>query len=562
MTLRLSRSVRWLMAALLLLCAGGVLAQPTSRIRGTNRHYRAGDWTTWSSMRHVRHICLSQERLYLATTGGIGCYNFFSQQWEEPYTVSSGLASADIGLVAWDESSGFLWCTQSQGISYLGPASGVWSNLFYDETGFYDREIVRSIGFGSDQQVHLITSRGRRLAAYGAGGVFEWNDGPPPEVRIKWFGEAAAVDQPPPHLFLPPGYYYDEQERVITDGHARRYPLTCWLRDDWNTLWIGTWGLGAARVDLVSAHYQGLPYGLRDDAVDVLAFDDGALWLGGDQGQAGAGGITRWEIGSRDPEYYEPRYITGFSDDRITAMAFDEESLWFGTRNGLTRYDMQRRSWRTLSQVDHLSDPRINYLHSDEEYLWVASEAGLSRLHKATAGRRDSLVVDIIDRRQLGDLRISFLASQGDTLWVGTEWGLYWYDTRADSGDFYGDGFFPANQEIHAVACYGDEVWFGTSYGIAGFDARSGEWFAPPGQRQERLGEIHWMEADGFSVWAAGERGVHRYDRAGLRWIDYGMEDGLPAQEVRTLRIDGDYIWFGSSYGLTRFYWNAPYRID
>jgi len=70
------------------------------------------------------------------------------------------------------------------------------------------------------------------------------------------------------------------------------------------------------------------------------------------------------------------------------------------------------------------------------------------------------------------------------------------------------------------------------------------------------------MEADGFSVWAAGERGVHRYDRAGLRWIDYGMEDGLPAQEVRTLRIDGDYIWFGSSYGLTRFYWNAPYRID
>jgi len=562
MALRMNRGGSWLTAVLILLWVAGAAAQSEGRIRGTNRHYRHGDWTTWSSMRHIRHLCLSQERLYLATTGGIGCFNFFSQQWEEPHTVSSGLASADIGLVAWDENSGFLWCTQSEGISYLGPASGVWTNLFYDEIGFYDRESVSSIGFGVNHQIFLVTSRGRSLAGHSNGGGFEWGATPRPEEEVKWFGEAAAVDPPPPHLFLPPGYYYDEQERVITDSHGRRYPLTCWLRDAWNTLWIGTWGLGAARVDLVSARFEALPYGLWDDAVDVLAFDQGALWAGGDQGQTGGGGLTRWEIGIRNPEYYEPRYITGFSDDRITAMAFDEEAFWFGTRNGLTRYDLDRRSWRTLSQVDHLSDPRITHLYLDEEYLWVASEAGLSRILKASAGRRDSLVVDIIDPRQLGDLRISFLAPQGDTLWVGTEYGLYWYNVSADSGEFYGDGFFPANQEIDAVVCYGDEVWFGTSYGIAGFNARNGEWFAPPAQRLERLGRIFWMEVDGFSVWAAGERGVQRYDREGLRWIRYSMEDGLPAQEIRTLRIDGDYVWFGSSRGLTLFYWNAPYRID
>jgi ligand-binding sensor domain-containing protein len=541
---------------------GTAQSAPDVRIRGTNRHYRSGDWGTWSSTRHIRHICLSADRVYFATTGGITCFNPFSQRWEEPFTVSSGLASADAELVAYDENSGFLWCVQSEGISYLGPASQAWTNLFYDEIGFSRDERATSLGFGSDRKVYLPTNTGRLFAAYGTNGQFEAAPEPGPDIEVKWFGEREAKEPPPPYLFLPQGFWYDEQARVISDIHSRKFPLTFWLRDPWHNLWISTWGLGAARVDLLSSRYQPLPFGLWDDAVDYLAYDQNALWLGGEQKHEGPAGLTKWEVGSRDPEYFEPRFITGFSDDRITAMAFDDNHLWFGTKNGLTRYDLNKRIWRTYSEVDHLSDPRITDLYLDSLYIWVASEAGLSRIKQSTVGKKDSLAIEIIDYRNLGRLSISNLAACGDTLWVGSEYGLYFYDMKADSGAFWRGGFFQASQAIEAVACYANEVWFGTGQGIAGFDARTGEWFAPPAQRLESSGRINWMDADEYSVWVACEQGVLRYDRAGKRWIHYTMEDGLPAQEINSLLLAGDYIWFGSSSGLTLFYWNAPYRID
>ena len=272
------------------------------------------------------------------------------------------------------------------------------------------------------------------LAAYGTSGQFEPAAPPDSGIEVKWFGQAAAEEPPPPHLFLPQGYWYDDQKRVISDIHSRRFPLTFWLRDSWNNLWIATWGLGAAHVDLLSSRYQPLPFGLWNDSVEIMAYDQDALWLGGTQEDAGSSGLTKWEVGSREPEYLEPRFITGFSDDRITAMAFDDHNLWFGTRNGLTRYDLNKDIWRSYSQVDHLSDPRITDLYLDDLYLWVASEAGLSRILKSSVGKKDSLVVEIIDFPRLGRMHISFFAPQGDTLWAGTDFGLYYYNSSTTAG--------------------------------------------------------------------------------------------------------------------------------
>ncbi|HPR86430.1 MAG TPA: hypothetical protein PL181_00265 [bacterium] len=547
---------------LLLLAAVTLPGLAEERIRGTNRHYREGDWTTWSSLRYIRQLCVAPDRIYFATTGGIGCYNPLSQRWETPQTVSSGLASADIDLVAFDENSGFLWCVQQEGLSYLGPASRIWTNLFYDELGFHFEERAVALGFGSDHFLYGITSAGRAFASYGTSGSLEWDRSPGAEVTVQWYRRTAAPEPPLPHLFVPPGYFYDDQARAITDLHNRRFPLTFWQQDSWNSLWVATWGLGAARVDLLTGRYQPLPYGLWDDAVAAMAWDQETLWVGGDQNLQGFGGMTRWQVDRSDPEFIEPRYLTGFGDDRITAMAFDSRYLWFGTRNGLTRYDQQHDSWRTLGQAEHLPDARITHLCMDQEYLWIATASGLARLRTFALGKKDSLAIDQIDLRRLGSLRISFLAPQGDTLWVGTETGLYGYNTRTDSGFFYSEGFFPVQQPIDAVACWGDEVWFGTAAGIAGFNTRTGTWFAPPAQRLESAGTIHWMEADEASVWVASDQGVLRYDRAGLRWIQYGREDGLPDPEVLTLMREGDHIWFGTPRGLTLFYWNAPYRID
>ena len=68
--------------------------------------------------------------------------------------------------------------------------------------------------------------------------------------------------------------------------------------------------------------------------------------------------------------------------------------------------------------------------------------------------------------------------------------------------------------------------------------------------------------ADEAVVWAGTNKGVLKYDREREIWIQYTREDGLLSDMVNVILPDGDYVWFGTPRGLTRFYWNAPNRID
>ena len=132
--------------------------QAEIRIRETNRHYQQGDWITYSTTRFIRNISIGERYVYFATTGGITRYNFFSNKWDFPWTISNGLADNNISLVAKDSNTGFLWCTHELGISYLEPASQLWFNFFYDEIGFDYNDYVTSIGFGDDRQIYLVTA--------------------------------------------------------------------------------------------------------------------------------------------------------------------------------------------------------------------------------------------------------------------------------------------------------------------------------------------------------------------------------------------------------------------
>ena len=60
----------------------------------------------------------------------------------------------------------------------------------------------------------------------------------------------------------------------------------------------------------------------------------------------------------------------------------------------------------------------------------------------------------------------------------------------------------------------------------------------------------------------ATEDGVYKYDLHGQRWRHFGVRDGLVGSRVYDILLDGDYVWFGTNRGLTRFYWNNPYRAD
>ncbi len=552
----------WVWASVLTIlvgCQTAGFAQSEKR-RGTNRAYSQGDWVTYSVTRFVRDISIGYEYVYHATTGGITRFQHYQNSWDYPWTTSNGLADNNIFLVAFDFNTNKLWCVSQYAISHLEPASQTWSNIYFDEIGLRRNERIRSLGFGNDRRIYLATSSGGWYASDAVNTYFS-SIQPPSDVSIVWHGQRDAKKGSLPNLFMSENRRFDSDRLVIQDYKLREFEVTCWEQDEWQNIWIGTWGLGAGRGDLTTFTLTMMPYGLWDSAVDALEREQDALWIGGVQNDnQDYPGVTFWDVAD-SPRYYEPYFMTGFDSGNITTIHQDNNFLWFGTPSGLVRFDLVKNSSETFTVVDNLVDNYVEDVVASQEYIWVATRGGVSRIEKSDA-YKDSLRIKNVLYPQLGNIRVFDLEYQFNLLWMATEYGVFVYDTETETGGFYTGVEGPANQRTFAITCFENEVWFGSEEGISAFNIKTKEWLDPPARLYETDARIHRMVASKEAVWAATSQGVFKYDRFGQRWTTFTVQDGLPTDSVRSLLLDGDYIWFGSERGITHFYWNSPYRVD
>lgn len=538
-----------------------VFAAENIRISGTNVDYDIGDWITWSTTRYVRDIDLGQEFVYYATTGGITRFHFYEKEWYFPWTISNGLSSMDIYTVGYDRTTGYLWCVTSNSVSYQEPATQYWTNIFFDELGLRQRDRITSLGFGDDNRIYLVSSRSAWFRSDNNFINFSPVSRPSRNDIIKWRGGKRRNLSKLPHLYMQPGYFFDERNRVIDDTDLRHYKITCWIQDDWQNLWLGTWGLGTGHADLVSYNLELKPHGLWSPAVDAIAEQNKALWIAGVQNERESTGITKWNPFEKAPKYFEPYLITGFHNENITSIAVDGDLIWFGTQNGLTWYNQVKDIWRTFTVADNLIDNRILDVVVDDRSVWVATVNGASRIIKSTVGT-DSTRIQLVEYPDLRNISIRDLDQQDDLLWMATEFGIYIYDKTEQSGEFYAGIEGPSGRECFAVSCHQDEVWIGTVEGVSAFNTKTDTWLDPPARHYDMSHHINRILAADKAVWVATNNGLYKYDRARQRWVHYLVEDGLPTNKVYSLYLAGDYIWLGHLKGITRFYWNSPYRID
>ena len=531
------------------------------RIYETNRAYRQGDWVTYGVSRFVRHIAVGEPYVYFATTGGITRMNMFSLQWDTPWTVSNGLASNNVYLVAKDRNTGFLWAVTDVGVSRQEPALERWFNVFYDELGLTRNETVISIGFGDNRQVYLVTSDNRWLVSDNTSADFAPIQPLFSDEFIRWYGHREARSGDLPHFFMDGGYLFNNTRRYIDDLQFRHWPITHWLRDEWHTLWLATWGLGVGRGDLNTMRLELYPFGLWDDAVDAIARDGGSFWLGGMQESREPSGVTEWRGGAAAPSFYEPQLITGFTSDQVTAVAADARFVWFGTRHGLTFFDKHRNRWRTLTVADRLTNDEVNQVVVDGPHVWAATASGLCRIERQSV-TGDSVRVQHIKPAALRTIKVYDAAVQENLIWLATEFGVYVYDQTTDEGGFYKGIDGPFDRTVYAVSVWNDEVWFGARDGIFAFDSATKEWLDPPAKYYRTDAGINRILATRQAVWVATNGGLLKYDREQARWVEFSVADGLADDRVYSLLLDGDYLYIGGASGLTRFYWNAPYRID
>jgi hypothetical protein len=546
---------------LLLTVSINLTAEENTRISGTNRDYNVGDWITWSTTRYVRDLDMGNEFVYYATTGGVTRYNFYEKKWYFPWTISNGLSSMNIHVVGFDKNTGYLWCITGNSISYQEPATNYWSNIFFDELGLGYSDRITSLGFGDDNKIYLISSRSDWYRSDNTFIDFTLINKPGREDFIRWRGGKRRRLSKLPHLYMEPGFFFDERNRVIDDVDLRHYDITCWLQDEWQNLYLGTWGLGTGHANLVTYNLELRRHGLWSPAVDAIGAHYETLWIGGVQDERESAGITKWTPFDSQPEYFEPYLLTGFHNENITAIAADENLIWFGTLDGLTRHNLSKDIWRTYTVADNLVDNRIQDVVLDDTTVWVATVNGVSRIDKATVGT-DSTRIQLVDYPALRNISVRDLDQHYNLLWMATEFGIYVYDKAEQSGGFYSGVEGPSGRECFAVSCFEDEVWFGGVEGVSAFNVKSETWLAPPAKHYEMSHQINRILAAEKAVWVATADGVYKFDRERERWVRFGIEDGLPTTKVFSLHLSGDYIWLGTLSGITRFYWNSPYRID
>jgi hypothetical protein len=511
--------------------------------------YRPGDWTTWPSVRFVTSIALDYERVYFGTTNGIAVYNFYQNDWEPAVTWSDGLENDSIRDVLFDFKTGSLWCITEQGVSCREEASRRWINYRREETG---QSVPISLGEGRTY-LWLKGSAGITLVDRFTA-VFRQSGEQESEAdEVQWDNPSSTRSVS--DFFLDPGYFTPEQN-IIQDGHLRRYPVTTAFADRFQSLWIGTWGLGAAVADLKTLRLKFLPFGPYVADVEAMAWDGECMWIGGTGGDRETGAVSRWNMETGKWDYFESLLDPGLRSDAVTAVLPLDGEVWFGTRDGLARYDRRSGSWRTFGVHQNLWDDGITCLAAQDSVLWVGTQLGINRV------LLKPMIIEQVRDPRLMRRMIYDLKPDGADVWAGTELGIFRRD--AESGKWQPVPGYPgmAPLEVTAVSVYGDEVWFGTDDGVEMLDQASGVWKGFPAAHFPTDENMHVILADSQAVWAGTDNGVLKYNREEDRWRLFSTEDGLAGNSVRWILPDGDTIWFGTDRGLTRFYWNAPYRMD
>lgn len=537
------------------------------KIRETNPNYQEGDWISYSVARYVTSVAVGDQYVYFGTLqSGITRYDVFRNSWEYPWTTSNGLADNEVWAVAYDFDTGFVWCATHVSISYYQPSAHRWRNFFKDEFGLLVSDEVESIGIASNKII-FETRGGRIFETNKYGGIILFAASNEVKVnsrgKIRWFGRRAQTLKRLPHFFMTDGYLFDPGG-YIEDRHGRRAEITAYVKDKWGNLWLGTWGLGAARGDLNTFRLEILEFGLANPSVHALNFYRDVLWMGGGENFTRDKGITAWDLNRGIWEHFEDRFITDLDSDLINAITVDGDTVWFATRHGLSLYSYKKNRWRTFDSFDGLSDNLVYDVVTDKTSVWVATANGIDRIFKKNLkkSKKDSLKIQHLNRAQLFAIAVYDLELIENLLWAATNHGLYVYDIAKNVGGFSTELEVPVSSVITSISKNGDEIWLGTLDGVAAYNFKTHEWYGTPEKLYLPHTPVNRILATEKAVWVATNQGVMKFNRKSKTWRTFNMEDGLIDDRVYALLMDGDYLWIGTERGITQFFWNDPHRID
>ncbi len=516
-----------------------------------NFEFRPEDWTGYSTGRFITSIHRGQTHVYIGTTHGILRYQFMGKYWETPWTYCDGMADDYIYAVQYDFKTGMVWCLTREGLSGRISSSAQWQNLSYSATDISGRPTQLGLG---NEFIWLKSSAGFHKSDRDLGNFQKSDSREARQDQVTWSNDKAVSISGLTHFFMEHQYTYFS-EGYIQDLNLREYQITKAVPDDFDNVWMGTWGLGMLHGDLQTKFLELMPYGLFNPDVQAMAWDGPGMWIGGHPYE-NEGGITYWDLDENTWEYYESEIIMQLNSDRVSSILPVGDAVYFGTDAGLARFDRENNTWRTYETRDGLFDDRITTLTRTEQLVWIGGPFGISTLNS------EGMVFTLIEDPLLKHRHIYHLEADGNDIWAATDRGVFHYVSDKNTWAAIENAPGILSHEAYSVSVFYDEVWIATDDGLQMWHKSDAEWTTFPKDHFETGGVIHNILADNDAVWIGTDQGVVKYFKDENRWRRFTINDGLLHNSVYWILLDGDDVWFGTGSGLCKFYWNAPYRVD
>lgn len=453
----------------------------------------------YSDFSYISSIAVGYQYVYFGTTHGVVRYDITRDKWDLPLSGIAGLGDLQI----------------------------------YEVKASFD-----------DQRVWVRTDLG----------IYEYN-----EVMKSWepVDEMPQVDtrarhlSPDPFYFAPWGYNY-MPDGVLVDDIGRRFPLTDIVDDSWTNLWIGTWGLGAARADESNRRIELLIYGILQEDITTLHLDSGILWMSGRVGDSYRTGVTIFDSDSNSFSYIESLDNLEFITENVNDIHSNEIDVFAATDNGIWVIDKEKREIRErLTRRSGLPDNRVLSVFVTGDTLFAGTEYGLGILSAYSDSSEQ--VVQVV----LPSLTIHCLEMAENALWIGTNYGVFRMNLGNRKMGHLSAPEITGSGRIFDIEYTGGRIWLADEFELASINLQTADIVLFP--EVGNYGGVTSVAVRDTIVAAATGNGLLLiYEGEKPRHQLYTVGDGLISNDIRDLVFDEEYLWLGTDRGLTRFWYQNP----
>ncbi len=519
------------------------------------RIYQMDDWISYKNSNYVTSFCEGNEFIYFGTSGGVVPYHKYQNEFYDPYTKSDGMSDDYITAVWFDFSTGYLWASNREGVSYLNPTADHWENISNGTLAIPESEKI--IQLGTDNNAVIAHSSNDEYISINKRIGFVQDRINTSETSVNWAPNR--IDSVPTlsmYSINPP--YRIDPDGTVYDDNFQEYTVNLFHSDAKLDIYGGIWGLGILTGDKNVKMLEVHPFGPLQNNISTFTITDEQIWVANFKANKSSSpartGISVMNFNTGDWTYYEDRFIPELTTEVVNDVAADREAnIWVGSDQGLSIFISERNRWKHYSMAQGLKDEVVWTIAVEDTVAWIGTPLGLNKI--SLPGFKIKRVYLTHSKQHM---KIFKIVSDKNYVWIGTDNGLYSIDKVSNIVEHYsmnGDkiGIDKAvASNVYSIASNDSVTIFSQYDGLYLYNHLNNDFQKCPYVTDYQVID---MDLDMDYLWLGTECGAYLVRLNDFYTEHYRTVDGLAGNIVNHLVIDGEYIWFGTDQGLTRYNW-------